>query len=79
MGQLREGQKADLVKCLKAVTTPKTEQPTLDAIILDGAVIVQMLPPGTVRTFEGYCQTVFGPYIERQLQSEACRSGVGCV
>lgn len=58
MGQLREGQKADLVKCLKVVTTPETEQPTLDAIILDGAVIVQMLPLGTVRTFEGYCQTV---------------------
>ena len=69
MGQLREGQKADLVKCLKADATPETEQPTLDAIILDGAVIVKMLPPGTVRTFEGYCQTVFCPYIERQLQS----------
>jgi len=69
MGQLREGLKADLVKCLKAVATPETEQLTLDAIILDRAVIVQMLPPGTVRTFEGYCQTVFGPYIERQLQS----------
>ena len=41
----------------------------LDAIILDGAVIVQMLPPGTVHTFEGYCQTVFGPYIERRVQS----------
>ena len=41
----------------------------MDAIILDGAVIVQMLPPGTARAFEGYCQTVFGPYFERQLQS----------
>ena len=56
MGQLREGQKADLVTCLKAVATPETEQPTLDATIL-------------VHTFEGYCQTVFGPYIERYLQS----------
>ena len=69
MGQLREEQKADLVKCLKAVATPETEQPTLDAIILDGAVIIQMLPPGTVCTFEGYCQTVFGPHCKRQLQS----------
>ena len=73
-GQLREGQKADLVKCLKAVATPETGQPTailLDptAILLDGAVIVQMLPPGNnLCTFEGYCKTVFGPYIERQLQ-----------
>ena len=41
----------------------------LDAIILDGAGIVQTLPPGTVLTFEGYCQTVFGPYIERRVQS----------
>ena len=69
LGQLREGQKADLVKSLKAVATSETGQPTPDAIILDGAVIVQMLPPGTVRTFEEYCQTVFGPYIARQLQS----------
>ena len=69
LGQLREGQKADLVKSLKAVATPETGQPAPDAIILDGAVIVQMLPPGTVRTFEEYCQTVFGPYIARQLQS----------
>ena len=52
MGQLREEEEGDLVKCLKAVATPETEQHTLDAIILDGAVIVQMLPPGTVRTFE---------------------------
>ena len=31
--------------------------------------VITILPPGTVRTSEGYCQTVFGPYIERQLQS----------
>ena len=68
-GQLREGQKADLVKSLKAVATPETGQPTPDAIILDGAVIVQMLPPGMVRTFEKYCQTVFGPFLAKQLQS----------
>ena len=68
IGNLREGQKADLVKCLKTIVNPEADQPTPDAIILDGAVIVQMLPPGTVRTFEEYCQTVFGPYIARQLQ-----------
>ncbi|KAK3720972.1 hypothetical protein QZH41_006543 [Actinostola sp. cb2023] len=69
MGELRGGQKSDLVKCLQSVVTPATEQPTLDAIILDGAVIVQMLNPGTVRTFEEYCETVFGPYIARHIQS----------
>ena len=55
MGNLREGQKADLVKCLKTIITPEADQPTLDTIILNGAIIVQMLPPGTVRTFEEYC------------------------
>ena len=69
MGNLREGQKADLVKCLQTIVNPEATQPTPDAIILDGAVIIQMLPPGTVRTFEEYCQTVFGPYITRDLQS----------
>lgn len=67
MGKLREGLKADLVKCLKTIVTPEADQPTPDAIILDGAVIVQMLPPGTVRTIGEYSQTVFGPYIARQL------------
>lgn len=41
IGQLRRGQKADLVKCLPNASTQIPPQPAADAVILDGAVIVQ--------------------------------------
>ena len=37
--------------------------PEVDAIILDGAVVVRMLHPGTAKTFQEYADFVFGPYI----------------
>ena len=42
--------------------------PTVDAIILDGAVTVNMLNPGTACTFSDYASQIFLPYITRQLQ-----------
>ena len=39
----------------------------MDAIILDGAVVVQMLQPTAVTTFEEYFDSVVTPYILRQL------------
>ena len=40
MGQLRGGTKADLVKCLSDASSQTVEQPSVDAVILDGAVVV---------------------------------------
>ena len=68
-GQLRGGQKADLIKCLPNSSSQCTTQPTIDAAVLDGAVIVQMLKPGTAQTFEDYFNNVFAPYIARQLET----------
>ena len=36
--------------------------------ILDGAAIINMLQPGTVKTFQNYATHVFVPYITSQLQ-----------
>ena len=69
VGNLRAGQKADLVKCLHDATTQTVKQPTVDAIILDGAVIVQMLKPRMAHTFEGYFNIVFAPHILRRLDT----------
>ena len=44
-------------------------QPKVDAVILDGAVIIQMLLPKTAQTFEEYFHNVFAPYILGQLQA----------
>lgn len=68
MGQLRGGTKADLVKCLLDASSQTVEQPSVDAIILDGAVVVQMLQPKAVSTFEEYFDSVVAPYILRQLE-----------
>ena len=64
-GSLRLGTKSDLVDCLcKTVETPlELEKPHVDALILDGAVIVQILPPGCSRTFRDYAGMIFLPYI----------------
>lgn len=69
MGNLRGGQKADLVKCLPTPSTQTTENPIVDAVILDGAVIVQMLLPKTALTFDEYFNAVFAPYVMKQLES----------
>ena len=37
--------------------------PEVDAILLDGAAVVQMLNPGTATTFQDYADSVFGRYV----------------
>ena len=66
MGKLRLGTKSDIINCLEKlvpttdddfmldVQTPSTDKPTVDAVILDGAAIVNMLKPGTACTFSDY-------------------------
>ena len=68
-GQLRQGNKAELVRCLQGTTEASAESPQVDVKVFDGAVVVQMLHPKTVRTFQEHTQTVFLPYIQAQLQS----------
>ena len=68
-GKLRGGQKAELVKCLTNEAAEILEKPSVDAVILNGAVIVQMLPVKTSRTFEEYFVTVIAPYILKQLEA----------
>ena len=41
----------------------------LDAKLFDGAAVVQMLNPGTVKTFQEYADKVFLPYVFQQLST----------
>ena len=41
---------------------------SVDAVILDGAVIVNMLKPGTASTFSDYASHIFVSYITRRLE-----------
>ena len=83
MGKLRLGTKSDIVSCLEQlVSTPEVagtdgqsrpsladDTPIVDAVILDGAAIVNMLKPGDARTFSDYASQVFLPYITAQLRN----------
>ncbi|KAK3740395.1 hypothetical protein QZH41_000916 [Actinostola sp. cb2023] len=69
MGEMRSGQKADLVKCLEKVCKETTETPIIEATVLDGAVIVQMLGPRTATTFQEYIDMIFKPFMLKQLET----------
>lgn len=68
-GKLRNGKKADLLSCLQLERLQTTSAPAVDAKFLDGAAVVQMLNPGTAKTFQNYADLIFMPYVKSQLQS----------
>jgi len=67
-GKLCHGKKSDLLDCLTSSVECITDAPESDAIILDGAVLVNMLKPIAWMTFNDYAAKVFLPYIEKQLE-----------
>lgn len=70
MGKLRLCTKSALIECFdKLATSSEYDPPEVDAKILDGSVIVNLLPPKSCSTFDDYAEKVFLPYIHRNLQS----------
>ena len=47
--------------CLEVETAAPEASPLVDAKILDGAAVVQMLNPGTAKTFLDYAEQFFYP------------------
>ena len=70
MGDMRHCTKSDLINCLEKLLGGNSIQtmPTVDAKILDGSVLVNMLLPKSSATFEQYKENVFLPYILKCLQ-----------
>ena len=69
MGDLSQCTPSDLIGCFdRCITSPNYESPRVDAKILDGSVIVNMLLPKTCATFGDYAAHVFIPYLFRNLQ-----------
>ena len=67
-GDLHFGCKSDLLSCLDSIHPSVDSTPDVDATVLDGSVIVNMLKPRpTVKTFADYANDVFLPYIYSQL------------
>src|SRR6218665_425874 len=66
-GSLHLGTKSDLLSCLSNVCQPMLTSPCVDALVIDGAAIVNMLQPKSAGTFADYANLIFIPYIRSQL------------
>ena len=62
------GTKSDLLSCLETNGPGQAQGPSVEALLLDGAAIVNMLKPGASKTFQEYSETVFLPYVINQLR-----------
>ena len=68
-GKLQTGTKSDILQCFEEMISPTTQAPEVTCVILDGAAIVQMLHPGTAKTFGKYAKEVFIPFVLSQYKS----------
>lgn len=69
LGALRFGSKSDLLSCVcsDAQSMPDLSDIVADAMIVDGAVAVQMLKPGCAKTFDEYRAKIFCPFLQSLL------------
>jgi len=58
-----------LLVSLEKMCTTESDSPDVEAIILDGAVIVNILKPRFCKTFKIYSEKVFRPDINTYLKS----------
>ena len=69
--ELYQGTKSDLIECLLNAC-PQSEvvdPPVTQALVLDGAAVVNMLKPRAAKTFLEYGEQVFYSFIERKLRN----------
>ena len=55
--------------CLEENGPGQAQRPSVEALLLDGAAIVNMLKPGASKTFQDYSETAFLPYVINQLRN----------
>ena len=70
LGALRFGSKSDLLSCIctDVKATHDISSIVADAMVVDGAVAIQMLQPGCAKTFEEYRAKIFSPFLQSLLQ-----------
>ena len=67
-GKLRSGTKSDLIQCLMEEIDTEDVSPKPTCVILDDAVLVQMLRPKNCKTFKDYSTSMFLPHLKSWLQ-----------
>lgn len=69
-GQMRQGDKHNLLECLEGnVTVSHGTFFDVECKVLDGPAVVHFLVPGTCDTFEDYAKEVFLPYVGKELDN----------
>ncbi len=66
-GEMRKGNKSDLLTCFASTSEPVHEIPSATATILDGAAIVHIVKPDGCKTFAEYAYQRFVPFIMRMF------------
>ena len=68
LGVLRQCTKSDLLTCFdKSSDLVAATAQQVDTKMINGAAIINMLQPGTAKTFDDYAAKVFLPYFTQQL------------
>ena len=68
-GSLRFGKKSDILSCLEECADRPDREPESDAIVVDGAAVVNALKPRGCKIFEEYAVSIFIPFVQRLLQN----------
>ena len=63
------GSKSDLFTCFQGISHSQSRTPAPTSVVIDGAVIVQILKPDEAKNFDEYAQDIFIPYMSSQLQT----------
>ena len=68
-GELRSGTKSDLFQYLEKIIPGQADVPSVEALLLHSAAIVNMSKPDPSRTFLEHSQGVFLLYLEGQFKN----------
>ena len=71
-GKIRQASKSDAIKIFSKYAEAQCEEPNVTALVIDGAALVQMIPPRESATFGDYCRNE----LTSQLLSKVRRSSI---
>ena len=68
-GEMRSGNKFDLVKCIHSLSYTETvsNQPKVPAVVLEGSVLVNLAKPKKNQSFKDYATDAFYPQMGKQM------------
>ena len=61
-----------MLECLEGIAEAQSDALAVTFVVLDGTVTVQMLKPGSAKSFEEYVHQVFIPYVKGRLRGASC-------